>query len=198
MQITAISTGKAERLLGIDHPNYDSVLSGIHKKPVSTLTQPHPVKISLLGAQGDEQADLEVHGGIDKALYAYPSEHYPFWEALFQRETGKQAQWHAGQFGENLTTSGILESDVFVGDIWTIGEVVLRVVKLREPCFKFNAKMGFKSAAKTMVQTARSGWYLSVIQVGSIKAGDQISIQAGERTTNIVEQNQRLLSKYKP
>lgn len=197
MQILSISIGKAQRLFGIDHPNYESVLSGINKSPVSTIENPLPIAINKLGAEGDEQADLEVHGGIEKALYAYPVEHYEFWQSKYTEETGQLASWHHGQFGENLTISGITEADVFVGDTWMIGDVILRVVKLREPCFKFNAKMGFKTAAKTMVQTAKSGWYLSVIQTGFIKAGDPIIIQSGERTINITQQNQRLLSKYK-
>jgi MOSC domain-containing protein YiiM len=195
INILAICAGKAKPLTGINHPDYASVLSGIDKKPLSTLSEVLPVSIGMLGIDGDEQADLEVHGGLEKAVYAYPSEHYKFWKEVYQNEVKQTPTWQAGQFGENLLIEGVLENEVFVGDQWRIGEVELAVVKMREPCFKFNAKMGFSSASKRMVESGRSGWYLRVIKPGQIKAGDAIQIIPGKQEISIQEQNERLLKK---
>lgn len=195
INLLAICAGKTKPLTGINHPDYSSVLSGIDKKPLSTLRESHPVSIGMLGINGDEQADLEVHGGLEKAVYAYPWEHYSYWEDVYQNEIKQIPTWQAGQFGENLLIEGILENEVFVGDQWRIGEVELAVVKMREPCFKFNAKMGFSSASKKMVESGRSGWYFRVIKPGIIKAGDVIQITPGKQEISIQEQNERLLKK---
>lgn len=195
IKILAICAGKVKPLTGINHPDYASVLSGIDKKPLSTLSDAQPVSIGVLGVNGDEQADLEVHGGLEKAIYAYPCEHYKYWNLIYQEEIKQKPEWLPGQFGENLLIEGILENEVYVGDQWLIGEVELAVVKMREPCFKFNAKMGFSSASKKMVETGRSGWYLRVIKPGNIKAGDRIQITSGKQEMSIQEQNQRLLKK---
>jgi MOSC domain-containing protein YiiM len=195
MRILAICAGKVNPLYGIDHPDYKSVQSGINKKPLSTLSQAIDIEIGKLGIHGDEQADLEVHGGLEKAIYAYPFEHYSYWEDTYQQECHEEPNWQPGQFGENLLVEGFSENEVFVGDLWTIGDVELAVVKMREPCFKFNAKMGFSSASKKMIQTARSGWYLRVLKSGSIKAGDTIKVTPGSKEISISDQNLRLLKK---
>lgn len=195
IKILAICAGKVKPLTGINHPDYSSVPSGIFKEPLSTLQEAHPVSIGTLGILGDEQADLEVHGGLEKAVYAYPSEHYSYWRDIYLEELKKSPEWLPGQFGENLLIEGLTEKEVFVGDQWKIGELELAVVKMREPCFKFNAKMGFSSASKKMVESGRSGWYLRVLKPGMIKAGDTIQITPGKQEISIKEQNQRLLKK---
>jgi MOSC domain-containing protein YiiM len=195
MRIISISIGKIAPLFGIDHPDYKTVNSGIKKSVISSLDAPNPVQVSKIGIQGDEQADFSVHGGMEKAIYAYPSEHYSFWNELLKRETKRTEDLHHGFLGENLTIEGLVESDVWVGDIWQIGEVELQVVKLREPCFKFNARLGYKAAGKAMVQSAHSGWYLQVNTPGTIKAGDAIQVTPGRRETNIEMQNAFLLRK---
>ena len=180
-------------LFGNHHPDYKSVASAIRKKSISNLENPLPVEIHSLGIKGDEQADLSVHGGIEKAIYVYPAEHYTFWNELLSRETKKPTVLKHGAIGENFTIEGLLETEVFVGDKLLIGNLEFVVVKLREPCFKFNATLGYKGAAKAMVQSGFCGWYLRVLNTGSLAAGTQINIIPGARDTSIAEQNRNLL-----
>ena len=180
-------------MFGNHHPDYQSVASAIHKKSVSNLENPLPVEIHSLGVKGDEQADLSVHGGIEKAIYVYPAEHYAFWNELLTRETKKPTLLKHGAIGENFTIEGLLETEVFIGDKLLIGDLEFVVVKLREPCFKFNATLGYKGAAKAMVQSGFCGWYLRVLNTGTLAAGAQITIIAGARDTSIAQQNRNLL-----
>jgi MOSC domain-containing protein YiiM len=177
-------------LFGSHHPNYSTVASAINKQAISTLASPAPVEITRLGVAGDEQADPSVHGGIEKAIYVYPIEHYAFWSELLTRETKKSVELPLGAFGENFTIEGLLETEIFVGDQMQIGDLQFTVVKLREPCFKFNAKMGYKGAAKAMLQSGFSGWYLRVNQTGALSAGAEIQVLPGQRITSIADQNQ--------
>jgi len=193
MRLLSISTGKVVPLFGNHHPDYQSVASAIRKKSVSNLEDPLPVEIHSLGIKGDEQADLSVHGGIEKAIYVYPAEHYAFWNELLTRETKKPTLLKHGAIGENFTIEGLLETEVFIGDKLLIGDLEFVVVKLREPCFKFNATLGYKGAAKAMVQSGFCGWYLRVLNTGTLAAGAQITIIAGARNTSIAQQNRNLL-----
>ena len=193
MRLLSISAGKVAPLFGNHHPDYKSVASAIRKKAVSNLGNPTPVEITLLGVKGDEQADLSVHGGIEKAIYVYPAEHYPFWNELLSRETKKPVALQHGAIGENFTIEGLLETEVFVGDRLQIGELEFAVVKLREPCFKFNAAVGYKGASKAMLQSGFSGWYLRVLKTGTLTAGAAITVIPGSRETSIAQQNQKLL-----
>jgi MOSC domain-containing protein YiiM len=147
------------------------------------------VAVRPLGLEGDEQADLSVHGGLGKAIYAYPSEHYAFWRA--QRAQAGVAdideQLPFGSMGENLTLSGLLEADVWVGDVLEFPDCVLRVDQPREPCFKFNAAMGFNQAVKAMAQSGFCGFYLSVDQPGSLQAGQGFVLHTGSRRVSIPE-----------
>jgi MOSC domain-containing protein YiiM len=195
MRILSISIGTISPLFGIDHPDYKTVNSAIKKQVVSSLDKPETIQVMKIGLEGDEQADFSVHGGMEKAVYAYPSEHYSFWSELLKREVHRTDLIGHGHLGENLTVEGFNETEVWVGDIWLIGEVELQVVKLREPCFKFNARMGYKGSAKAMIQSAKSGWYLQVNAPGIIKAGDQIDVKPGRREVSIKNQNDFLLRK---
>jgi MOSC domain-containing protein YiiM len=193
MRLISISAGKVAPLFGNHHPDYKSVASAIHKKSISNLQNPSAIEITSLGVRGDEQADLSVHGGIEKAIYVYPVEHYNFWNELLTRETKKTTDLQYGAIGENFTIEGLLETEVFIGDKLLIGNLEFAVVKLREPCFKFNAKLGYKGASKAMLQSGFSGWYLRVLKAGTLAAGAQITVIRGERDISIAQQNQKLL-----
>jgi|UniRef100_UPI004047DAB9 MOSC domain-containing protein YiiM len=197
MRILSISSGTVSPLFGAHHPNYHVVPSAINKKAISTLENPRSVEISSLGVLGDEQADLSVHGGIEKAIYVYPSEHYHFWNSFLTRETNQEVHLQHGAMGENFTIEGLLEADIYVGDQLNIGELVFIVTKLREPCFKFNVKMKYKGAAKAMLQSAYSGWYLRVSRVGHIAAGATIDVIPGSRMKSIAQQNSDLFNRNK-
>ena len=194
MRLLSISSGKVTPLFGNHHPDYKSVASAIRKKSVSTLENPTPIEIGLLGVKGDEQADLSVHGGLEKAIYVYPAEHYIFWNELLTRETKRPVDLKHGAIGENFTIESLLETEVFVGDKLMIGELEFAVVKLREPCFKFNAAVGYKGASKAMLQSGFSGWYLRVLKTGVLTAGAEIVVIPGPRETSIFQQNQKLLN----
>ena len=160
------------------------VMTGIGKRPVEG-----PRAVLPLGIEGDEQADLAVHGGPSKAVYAYPSEHYAFWQTV--RAQAGIALWNEpmppGSLGENLTVAGVVESEVFIGDVLRFPGCALAVSEPRYPCFKFNAAMGFKHAAKLMAQSAWCGWYLAVREPGTIAAGDAFAIEPGPRQVGIGE-----------
>jgi MOSC domain-containing protein YiiM len=195
MRLLSISSGKVAPLFVYHHPDYKSVASAIGKTQISNLNHPNLIEITKLGVKGDEQADLSVHGGLEKAIYVYPAEHYPFWNTLLARETKKTIDLQPGAMGENFTIEGLVETEVFVGDQLHIGELKFSVVKMREPCFKFNAKMGYKGASKAMLQSGFCGWYLRVLQTGFIAAGAAISLIPGPRQTSIADQNQNLLGR---
>lgn len=170
-----------------------SILTAIHKQPVSG-----PVPVLPLGLGGDEQADLSVHGGLDKAVYAYPSEHYPFWrEARAQAGvSGIDDALPFGSVGENLTLQGVLESDVWVGDVLRFAQCELRVTQPREPCYKFNAAMGYNGAVKAMAQNGCCGFYLAVDVPGQIGAGEPFELVPGPRRLGIPEMFKAKLFKH--
>jgi len=162
----------------------DTVKSGIQKRPVDG-----PVAVRLMGLQGDEQADLSVHGGVSKAVYAYPHEHYAFWQTV--RAQAGVAAWGdtlaPGSLGENLTLQGLLEIDLFVGDQLRLPNCLLAVSEPRFPCFKLNAALGFKHAVKMMAQSGYCGSYLVVLEAGTVAAGDPVQLLPGPREVNIRE-----------
>jgi MOSC domain-containing protein YiiM len=171
-----------------------TVLSGIGKRPVEG-----DVAVGRLGLAGDEQADPSVHGGLDKAVYAYPSEHYPFWQTV--RAQAKVAAWGEplphGFVGENLTLAGLDETRVWVGDRLRFERCELAVAGARQPCYKFNAVMGFGQAAKLMVQSGYCGFYLSVIEPGPIAAGEPFELVPGPREVGIVELFRSVMAKHR-
>jgi MOSC domain-containing protein YiiM len=141
------------------------VKSGIIKAPVA-----EPVRVRTLNLDGDRQADLKVHGGIDKAVYAYPSEHYAFW----QEELGEQLPW--GAFGENLTVAGLDETNVSIGDQLGIGTAVFAASQPRLPCFKLAAKFQRDGIIQRFKDSRRTGFYLRVLQEGELQVGDPIVV----------------------
>jgi len=164
-----------------------TVESAIRKRAVSSEHDGASVEVTKLGLAGDEQADLSVHGGLDKAVYLYPAEHYEWWrQRRIESDVADAEQpLQFGSLGENLTTRGILETDLWVGDTLVIDEVRLRVESPRSPCFKLNAALGYKRAVKHMYQSGFAGVYLSVLQPGFIRAGAQIDIVPGGREVSI-------------
>jgi MOSC domain-containing protein YiiM len=188
MKLISINSGKVGPLFANQHQDRAVVMSGIKKNSISHAGQPSPVEINALGVMGDEQADPTVHGGVEKAIYVYPHEHYPFWNALLSRELKKPMDLQPGAMGENFTITGLLETSVFVGDTLQIGDLDFVVTKLREPCFKFNARMGYKGAAKAMLQSGYCGWYMRVITPGTLIAGSKINHRPGRQETAIADQ----------
>jgi MOSC domain-containing protein YiiM len=160
------------------------VMSGIVKRSVAG-----PVEVRAMGLAGDEQADLSVHGGLSKAVYAYPSEHYGFWQTV--RAQAKVAAWDdvlpPGSLGENLTLQGLLETEAWIGDVLRFADCELAVSEPRFPCFKFNAVMGFNQASKLMVANAWCGFYLAVRRPGLLRAGESFELIPGPREVGITE-----------
>jgi MOSC domain-containing protein YiiM len=144
------------------------VRTSIWKDPVTG-----PVRVRTLNIDGDAQSDLKVHGGPNKAVYAYPLEHYEYW----QRELGIESLPYAA-FGENLTTSGVLETDVAIGDRVRIGSVEFMVTQPRLPCYKLGIRFGRDDMVQRFMDSGRSGFYLAVVQEGELAAGDALEIVA--------------------
>ena len=156
------------------------VMSGIHKRAVAG-----PAALGRLGLAGDEQADPTVHGGLTKAVYAYPVEHYPFWRAQ-RRAVGLADDLPFGGLGENLTVQGVLETSIFVGDRLLFADCELRVTQPRRPCYKFAAFFGDPQAPRKMVQTGFCGFYLAVDRPGRLEAGETFELVAGPRETPLM------------
>jgi MOSC domain-containing protein YiiM len=140
------------------------VRTGIFKEPVDG-----PVILRRLNLDGDRQADLTVHGGPAKAVYAYPSEHYPLWK---NELPGMALPW--GMFGENLTTEGLSEQETHIGDQFRIGEAIVMVTQPRTPCYKLALKFQRDDMLKRMLTNGRSGFYLAVIRQGVVQSSDSI------------------------
>jgi MOSC domain-containing protein YiiM len=186
MRVISVNVATVGALFIEQHGHTHRIITGIHKQPVQQA-----VAVTTLGLAGDEQADLTVHGGLDKAVYAYPVEHYAFWETQRLAALKRHEPLTPGAMGENLTLQGLQESEVWIGDRLHVGTAVLQVTEPRQPCFKFNAKMGFSHASKMMVQTGNTGFYLRVIRPGEIRAGDGITLVPGPRTASIAQINER-------
>ncbi len=149
-----------------------TVLTSIYKSPVESR-----VHVDRLNIAGDQQSDLTVHGGFEKAVYAYPAEHYPLWR---EEDPGLDLPW--GAFGENLTTEGLSEETVHIGDRLRIGSAEFLVTQPRMPCFKLAIRLDRPNIGKPMLKSRRTGFYLSVLREGEIAAGDPIEIvDRGER-----------------
>jgi MOSC domain-containing protein YiiM len=143
-----------------------TINTGIFKKPVSG-----PMQLRTLNLDGDRQADLSVHGGPYKAVYAYPSEHYPNWR---QELPGTQLPW--GMFGENFTTAGLAEDDLHIGDRFQIGSAIVMVRQPRIPCYKLAAKFQRDDILERFLLNGRSGFYFSVEQEGLVEVGNAFEL----------------------
>jgi MOSC domain-containing protein YiiM len=180
MKVVSVNVGRA-RPVAIGGR---TILTAIGKRSAAG-----PVAVRPLGLEGDEQADLAVHGGVSKAVYAYPQEHHAFWRTV--RAQAGVAPWDEalppGAFGENLTLQGLLENQVWIGDVLRFADCALAVSEPRQPCFKFNAALGFGHAAKMMVQSGWCGFYLTVLAPGRIEAGETFRLQPGAREVRLDE-----------
>ncbi len=158
MPIISLNTGQVKEI----NQNGRVTTTAIYKTPVFESREVH-----TLGIEGDMQADLKVHGGTEKAVYAYPVEHYDYWKTLLEREDLPH-----GVFGENLSISEYLEDNVYFGDIFKAGSAELQVTMARQPCSKLNLRFDDKQMVKKFLASGRSGFYFRVLKPGKVKAGD--------------------------
>ena len=162
MQIISVNVGRPREVQWRER----IVQTSIFKEPVEGR-----VRVRRLNIDGDQQSDLTVHGGAEKAVYLYPSEHYAFW-----RNELPDAVLPWGAFGENLTSAGLTENDVRIGDRFAIGSAEFLVTQPRMPCFKLTIRFGRADMIKRFLRSGRSGFYLAVTKEGEIAAGDEISV----------------------
>jgi len=146
--------------------NGEPVTTGIFKEPVQG-----PLMLRALNLDGDRQADLSVHGGVSKAVYSYPAEHYEFWKKELP-----EMRLPYGMFGENFTTEGLSEDAVNVGDRFRIGEAELMATEPRLPCYKLGIKFGRSDIIRKFLQSRRTGFYFAVLKEGKVKAGDELEL----------------------
>ncbi|MGA3295087.1 MAG: MOSC domain-containing protein [Candidatus Acidiferrales bacterium] len=176
MRIVSLNVGMPRTVRYADR----DVTTGIFKSPV-----PGPLLLRRLNLDGDHQADLKNHGGRNKAVYAYPSEHYEFWRAECP-----EMELPFSMFGENLTTEGLLEEDACIGDHFRVGEAVVKVTQPRIPCFKLGIRFGRPDIVKRFLASRRSGIYFSVLEEGLVNAGDAIErIHESENRISIADVN---------
>lgn len=163
MRVVSVSVGMPQIVQTADE---GFVTTAIFKKPVDGR-----VKVNELNLEGDAQADLRVHGGWSKAVYVYPREHYEFWEKEYPDK-----ELEAAQFGENLATAGLVETEIFIGDRLRIGSAEFVVTEPRMPCYKLGIRFGRKDILRRFLQSRRSGFYLAVTKTGELESGDEIEI----------------------
>jgi len=156
-----------------------TVTTGIFKKPVD-----QPLKLGKDQIQSDHIDNLEVHGGYHKAIYAYPMEHYKFW-----KERYAHMDFEYGMFGENLTVEGLLESEVYAGDLLHIGDCILEVSEPRQPCFKLGIKFQDPGIIKPFLQSGTTGFYLRIIEAGTLPTQGVIKLVPGPRRFSIAQLN---------
>ena len=174
MKLVAISVGRPKEVQWRGR----SVRTSIFKTPVSGR-----VHVARLNIEGDEQSDLSVHGGAEKAVYAYPAEHYDFWRRQLPDE---ELPW--GAFGENFTTEGLLEDEVWIGDRYRVGSVELVVTQPRMPCYKLAIRFGRPDIVKRFLQSRRTGFYLAVEREGKLSPGDAIErVARDERRLTVAD-----------
>jgi MOSC domain-containing protein YiiM len=164
MRLVAISVGRPQDVQWRGR----SVQTSIFKTPVSRR-----VHVTRGNVEGDEQSDLSVHGGPEKAVYAYPAEHYHFW-----RRELPDAELPWGAFGENFTTEGLLEDEVWIGDRYRVGTAELVVTQPRMPYYKLGIRFGHPDMVKRFLQSRCSGFYFAVEREGEVGAGDTIDLLA--------------------
>jgi MOSC domain-containing protein YiiM len=171
MNLVSISVGRPREV----EWRGDIVVTSIFKTPV-----PHRVHARRTNLDGDQQSDLAVHGGPDKAVYVYPAEHYPWW----QSELAEELSW--GAFGENFTTRGLLEDRVFIGDRFRIGGAEFEVSQPRMPCYKLGVRFGRADMVKRFHRSGRNGFYFRVTREGEVGAGDAIEpVSRDERRLSV-------------
>jgi MOSC domain-containing protein YiiM len=175
MKIISVNVALPRLVLRNDEP----VSTGIFKEPVAGR-----VMVRTLNLDGDRQADLSVHGGPEKAVYVYASEHYEFWK---HELPDMDLPW--AMFGENLTTTGLLETEINIGDKFRIGTAEVMVTQPRMPCYKLGIRFGRTDIIKRFLASERTGFYFSVLKEGDVGAGDEIELieknAAGVRVVDV-------------
>lgn len=167
-EVLALLTGQVRTFYTPDESGARPDLSAIHKSPLSG-----PITISALGLVGDEQADRVHHGGPDKAIHHYPFEHYAFWRG----ELGDHHLLAApGGFGENISTVGLTEEMVWLGDRFRLGSALIEVSHGRQPCWKLGRRFGHAELTARVVHNGRAGWYYRVIEPGQAAAGETLTM----------------------
>src|SRR5947199_4922887 len=164
MKLISVSVGRPRQVTW----RGKSVMTSIWKSPVEG-----EVRVTTLNLQGDEQSNLSVHGGADKAVYVYPSEHYAYWRAELP---GADLPW--GAFGENFTTEGLLEEHVRIGDRLRVGSAEFVVTQPRMPCFKLGVRFDRPDMVKRFLHSGRTGFYLAVAREGEVAASDVVTLVA--------------------
>jgi MOSC domain-containing protein YiiM len=184
MKLVSVNVGLPREVIS----RGQAVETGIFKEPVEGR-----VMVRALNLDGDRQADLTVHGGPDKAVYAYPSEHYDYWRKEFP---GMVLPF--GMFGENFTTQGLREESLNLGDRFRIGEAEFVVTQPRMPCYKLGIKFGRDDIVKLFLASGRSGFYFRVLREGAVGAGDEIVRIASDKNNVTVADITRLYVTKKP
>jgi len=146
--------------------NGKEILTSIFKQPVTDSRT-----VSITNIEGDEQSDLSVHGGIDKAVYSYDLSNYQHWKKILQRP-----DWGYGLFGENLTTTSLPDEEVRIGNVYQIGSVILQAVQPRFPCIKINLRFNMPDMINRFAEEKKAGIYYKVLQEGRLQAGDEINL----------------------
>jgi MOSC domain-containing protein YiiM len=178
MKLLSVNVGLPRLVLHDGEP----VSTGIFKQPVTGA-----VKLKTLNLEGDRQADLSVHGGPSKAVYAYPSEHYEYWK---HELPDMELPW--SMFGENFTTSGLHEAELGVGDKFRVGSAIIMATQPRLPCYKLNIKFGRPDMLRRFLASGRTGFYFAVLQEGEVAAGDEIVLLERNQDTLKIEDITRL------
>ena len=169
-QIASVQTGKVQHL---GNPGASDPLGRPWRSAFLKTAVSGPVRLTPLGLEGDEQADTKHHGGPNQALLMYSADHFPFWRDDFGLEG-----LEGGGFGENLTVTGFAEADTCVGDTLRVGSALLQVSQPRQPCSNINRRWGRKGITEAVVENGRGGWYLRVLETGSLQSGDSVDLVA--------------------
>jgi len=177
MKVLSVQVGSLQEMLR----SGKKIWTGIFKQKTE-----ESIKVTRLGLEGDDQGNKKLHGGVYKAICVYPSEHYDHWKA----ELGNPGL-SFGDFGENLTTAGLMEGDIYLGDRLRIGSAELVVTQPREPCITLNARLSTKDISARIRKSGRSGFYFSVVKEGIIKNGDSIEyVNRDENRVTVSDFNQ--------
>lgn len=162
--------------------------TGIYKKPTS-----QPIYLGKEDVRDDEVSDRKHHGGIFKACYLFSADHYDYWKHLYPK-----LGWTYGMLGENLTISGLDETQINIGDIYKIGNALVKITQPREPCYKFGVKFGSQGVLKQFIAHGRPGTYVSVLEEGTVKIGDNVTlIESAKNSLTITQYFELLFAKDK-
>jgi len=184
MQVIATNIGERKTVSW----NGEELETGIFKYPVAG-----PLSLGSEDVVNDNVVDRQYHGGVDKACYLYSKDHYPHWKTLYP-----DLDWDWGQFGENLTVAGLDETELFIGDIYQVGNAVVQVSQPRVPCFKLGIRFDTQKILKPFLQSTFSGAYVRVLTPGTVQKGDTFVLQERQPDALSVSQVYGLLSAKEP